>query len=153
MNDNSGNRVLIIVHPGSACGSADFNLGIEAAALRDAMAEEVARWDGDIHIIDGELSDELHHYARLGLAIECAIERALTTDRKVKRTMACALNDPNWTKKVSADFACLWPGTRNNVLLTGAWHHADGSGCINAIHNVIGPQERIAISERAMRLP
>ncbi len=40
-------RVLVVVHPGSACGSANFNIGqFEARSAREELADELTRWDG-----------------------------------------------------------------------------------------------------------
>ena len=69
----SSNPILVLVHPGSACGSADMNLGkFEARAARAELAYELDYWHGTLLVIDGELSDELPWYPQLDRAItEC----------------------------------------------------------------------------------
>lgn len=69
-------RVLVLVHPGSACGSANFNIGkFEARAARDALCSELDNWRGDVLVIDGELSDELEFYPSFDLAIRDCLQR------------------------------------------------------------------------------
>lgn len=57
----SGNtEILVIVHPGSACGSAEMNLGKDNAQVqRLDMQQLIEGWEGGVVIIDGTLSDEL----------------------------------------------------------------------------------------------
>jgi hypothetical protein len=63
-------KLLVIVHPGSACGSADFNLGkFEARAARDTLRGAIEDWEGGVIVIDGELSDELEHVPSLARAM------------------------------------------------------------------------------------
>lgn len=69
--------VLVLVHPGSACGSADFNLGSsEASDARSRLANDLALWHGDIIVMDGFLSDEIATHPALDEAIQDALRRA-----------------------------------------------------------------------------
>lgn len=117
--------MLVVVHPGSACGSADFNLGLmEGAKARERLARTITNWPGQIVIIDGELSDELGVYAHLGLAIENA-----QTARRVTRVDADA-SVQDWAANASRVIKSRMQDGK--VHLTGAWRHSDGSdGCID----------------------
>ena len=122
-------KTLVVVHPGSACGSADFNLGgVEAAQARERLSNTVFKWTGPVLVIDGELSDELAIYALPALALINKEDAGST-----ERTMACALTSDDWVEK-----ACLFISERVNpeteILLTGAWHQKeDRKGCIDAV--------------------
>lgn len=139
-------NVMVLVHPGSACGSADFNLGDEAAPLRDALASEIMKWKGDVFILDGELSDELDHYATLGLAVQACKD---TSDQHVVREMACALTMENWVDVAMKRFEAEWPGGPHRILLTGAWTEPDKSGCVDAMAEALGGHD-ITISQNAL---
>ena len=79
-----------MVHPGSACGSADMNLGGAAAsAARAALASEIDAWHGEIAVIDGELSDELHRepWTAFGHSVDGALVRAALDGHRSGRTM------------------------------------------------------------------
>jgi len=85
-------KILVIVHPGSCCGSADMNLGrYEAGALRDYLADTVNAWRGPVLVIDGNLSDELAQtaYESLGRAIKNALRRAKYAKLPAKREWGC----------------------------------------------------------------
>lgn len=123
--------MLVVVHPGSACGSADFNLGmIEGARARERLARTISSWAGDIIVVDGELSDELNVYAHLGLAIANA-----ETAGKVTRVSADA-GEPTWADHASSIIKSRLKDGK--VHLTGAWHHGDGSdGCIDHLARIL----------------
>lgn len=144
---NTSRDILVLVHPGSACGSADFNLQLEAGPYREALAAEIHEWQHDILIVDGQLSDELEHYAVLGLAIQNAVER---DGRRVVRERACDFTADDWPTLVRTRFDAEWPGGPHRVVLTGAWYGDDGHGCINAVAEALDAQT-IAISPRALR--
>jgi hypothetical protein len=126
-------RTLIVVHPGSVCGSADFNLGgVKAAQAREKLSNTLFSWKGDVLVIDGELSRELDYYPLPSLAIKNKSDTG-----KVKRTIACSLNDENWVEK-ACGFISKNVTQETPVLLTGAWHEQNGeSGCINAIEKIL----------------
>ena len=53
-------KALVLVHPGSMCGSADMQIGRDRATeLRKAVLKEVSEHSGPLVVIDGFLSDEL----------------------------------------------------------------------------------------------
>ncbi len=122
--------MLIVIHPGSACGSADFNLGyVEAARTREALAQTIHNWDGPMVIIDGELSGELEKDAVIGLAIENAICSNRATRIPWKDTSAWAEHAAQTIKEL----------TNGPVSLTGAWYEDEGHmGCVNAVEDALG---------------
>jgi hypothetical protein len=129
--------LLIVVHPGSACGSADFNIGQTLAqAAREALTRELEGWKGHILVVDGELSEELPDYRFYNRALESAIDDADDNGFKARRIYACAMNTPNWPARVSKAVSKLPKSTR--IGITGAWfHHMDNDGCVNHVHAVI----------------
>lgn len=127
-------RVLVVVHPGSACGSANFNIGqFEARAARDALADELIHWDGGIVVIDGELSDELPDYAHLADAIDRALERAAAADQMSVRL---AGDDPDQVEVIEeVAVTARWKRRSVECTVTGAWFHPeDGGGCVGSVH-------------------
>ena len=114
MQENSSHRnkfspLLILVHPGSLCGSADMNLCDEADAAREAVIDELNGWSGSILVLDGWLSDELGLYPLLKKAIPDAISRS-----------------PMLAERLEADVPLDTP-----ISLTGAWYEPDfDSGCV-----------------------
>ena len=142
-------KTLIVVHPGSACGSADFNLGdVKGSQAREKLSNTLFTWEGDVLVIDGELSNELHHYPLPSLAL-----KNKTDTGKVKRTLACSLNDENWVEK-ACQFVSQNVAPETTVLLTGAWHEPDGkTGCIDTIEkNLNDMGYKTSISDCALVL-
>lgn len=157
----TGRAVLILVHPGSACGSADFNLGrSEAEAARERLCEDLDEWHGSLIVIDSSLSDEIAWRPHLCNAIRRALSRADPEDRN--RTHLPAPPDLPSEEQLrdscpEAGFALrIWgcddvgphhaetvalllksgifdPG-RASLSITGAWYDPDGDeGCVNAV--------------------
>lgn len=122
-------KALVVVHPGSTCGSADFNMGgIPAAQARERLANTLHRWTDQVLVIDGELSDELEHYAMPALAINNHADHG-----RLERTVACGFTSDDWVEQ-----ACTFIAERvapdTQLLLTGAWHQkGDRQGCIDAV--------------------
>ena len=131
--------LLIVVHPGSACGSATFNLGkFEARAARDYLAHDINKWDESILIVDGELSDELPDYPLLDSAIKNALSKAKTSGHGSGRIYACAMNTPNWSNLVLQAVEKLQVDKSAYVGLTGAWFsHTKDDGCVNHVYNTL----------------
>lgn len=140
---------MVLVHPGSACGSADFNLGHEGPTARHALAREVMAWRDDLLVVDGELSDELLVYPVMGIALESAADHK---ERIMFREVACDMTVDNWPEVVARRFEEMWPGGPHEVHVTGAWKHDDGSGCVNAVADVLD-SHYVTISEIALKLP
>ena len=133
-SDASVTPLLILVHPGSACGSANFNIGKNKARLkRFQLTQDLTQWSGDILVVDGELSDELGRYPEYKQAIEGALNRA----EKGQRIFACAMNTPGWPNLVAKAIKVLaTPDT--SISITGAWlHNTDEEGCVNMVEKTM----------------
>lgn len=128
--------VLVVVHPGSALGSANFNLGkFEARAARDELAQELEEWNGPMLVIHGELSDELPYYPRLNQAIEEAVERNKAAGFRSQQVRGCDSEEYNQENAVEDWVAEVgFNATDTDFEVTGAWYHPeDGSGCVGGV--------------------
>lgn len=130
--------LLIVVHPGSCCGSADFNCGDEAAEdARDILADDLDEWTGAVAVIDGDLSSDLRQrkYREFGAAIEGALERAAAAGLPAIRIRG---GDEDEFDQVAAALSlcgslCL-ASSAWKVEVTGAWYDPSGSeGCVNSV--------------------
>ena len=124
--------VLVLVHPGSACGSADFNLGTAAAqAARGALITELDEWSGGIVVIDGGLSDEIAVHPSFDRAINACLARARSSGLTANRV---AGDDPEQVDRIR-EFAEGGAGTRaQSFTVSGAWYHSvDGTGCVGSV--------------------
>lgn len=137
-------KILILVHPGSACGSATFSLGEdEAEKARRTLEADIARWTGHVMVVHGELSDELSDYPALAEAIRACRLRCASHGFLVREIMACALSDEDWDGIVQEALLKLKqeiPGALE-ASITGAWKSLDDSGCVNTvceISNTVG---------------
>ena len=131
--------ILVLVHPGSACGSADFNLGKSiAGAGRDGIVLDLAAAAGDVVVIDGHFSDEIPHYSNLSKAIDAALEGARERGDLAIRVLGDDSEDFNQVeaaKQVIAENGLL--PDHHAVSLTGAWFDHDGDeGCVNSVLEV-----------------
>lgn len=131
---NDVRRVLLVVHPGSCCGSADMNLGrYDARAKRDGLVTRINGWRGPIAIIDGALSDELRwpQYEDLGRSIANALRRAKRKGELSTRVWGCDMDIGSGaaTRRLIASGQL---GSDDEVILTGAWASESDSGCVNA---------------------
>jgi len=130
-------RVLVLVHPGSACGSADFNIGFKLAQEgRDAICQDLESWTGDILVVDGFLSDELDRYPRLFHAIHGAFGRAACA----QRVFACDSVGRHFSEKLPGIIeTSAWSDpTRFGFVLTGAWYDPENRwGCVNGVVDLL----------------
>ena len=124
--------LLFVVHPGSACGSADFNIGEEDAAADRAKLEAFLNaWTGGVIVLSGEHDAELRkrRYRSLGLAIE----GALATAQGTGVSMTVAAPDPK-QMAVSRKLANKLGLTIDHpIVVTGAWASRGDSGCVNSV--------------------
>lgn len=130
---------LILVHPGSCCGSADFNLSSADAALQRAfLQEELDSWSGAIVVIDGALSDELPGFPTFDAAISRTLGRASQAGLLSCRILgddASEFTQVDAAKKL-VDEHGLEP-TTHAIKLTGAWYDPeDQEGCVNSVYEV-----------------
>ena len=123
--EKEGKKVLVVVHPGSACGSADFNLGDVAGSNgRHALCRTMHTWEDRAVVIDGNLSDEIARYPQVDIAIQNLLERAPGSTR-----VNADPSDAEWTRRAREAVSATGA---SKALLTGAWHHLDNDdGCVN----------------------
>lgn len=135
--------VLVIVHPGSACGSADENLGRDNATYqRLEMQMAVENWEGAVVVIDGELSDELSGWRSAwkdwGDAVDQAVSRAKEQGLLGLRVMgddSAAYNQQDAIRDVVKEHG-LTPENAT-FTLTGAWVEDNGDGCVHSVREVL----------------
>lgn len=134
-------KILVIVHPGSCCGSADENLGrYEARGLREYLTQTVTEWRGPVLVIDGCLSDELKwpSYEPLGRAIKNALRRAKSAQLPSKREWGCDDCGPGSSGAMEALLKAGLVTPDDHVVLTGAWATRGKEwGCVNGAANVL----------------
>ena len=131
-------ELLVIVHPGSACGSADFNLGSNFAgrAARELLAADIEVWNGALLVIDGSLSDELPRHPRLNTAILRALGTARAHRAIAERRYGDSKIRPHQdeTAKRFITYMKLVPAEWH-IELTGAWADED-TGCVSDVRDV-----------------
>lgn len=152
------NRILILVHPGSLCGSADFNLGkYDGRAIRGGMIQDLDSWNGPVAVIDGWLSTELDAYPMLNKAIESCLDRAKEAGQLSLRIFGDAesetFNQVAAARQLIKDNA-LDPKS-HRIELTGAWYHEDDNhGCVNSVWDVVTELGfSVDIRDSVMRAP
>ena len=125
--------VMVLVHPGSACGSLDFHHGGQMAnEERRILAQRLRTWNGPLIVVDSDLSDEIAARPDLHDAIEGALDRGRAQGHHVAR-VPCMDEDEDWVRP-SAD-AVLLSGV-TSAIVTGAWYHPeDDGGCVNAVYD------------------
>lgn len=131
--DRIDTTVLVLVHPGSACGSLDFHHGRRMAdEERGMLARRLLDWNGPLVVVDSDLSDEIVQHPGLHDAIAGALDRGRTAGHHVSRTK-CDDEDDDWVRR-AVDAVLSVGSTR--AIVTGAWYHADDDGgCVNAVYD------------------
>ncbi len=130
-------KLLVLVHPGSCCGSANFNLGrTEGMNARVNLEEELMEWSGDLLIVHSDLSDEISLYRDFDRAIQNAKSKANVVKEIVdwdESSSGMGAATRSWLSKKS----CPWKPGSTDVSLTGAWHHVDEEGgCVNSFRDL-----------------
>lgn len=129
--------VLILVHPGSACGSASATLGRQTAkCYREEIARDLKAHQGDVLVLDGDLSDELPQYPEFNKAIQDAVLRT----KYSMRQFACDNVGVHFTVLLPEIIrASAWNDpARFRFDITGAWYYANNeSGCVNGVYEVL----------------
>lgn len=136
---NAPRPLLVLVHPGSACGSADFHHGRSyASAERSALADVLGGWQYDLLVVDSDLSDELVRYPTLTSAIDDALSRSSSSGHGARLMAGDEQDDydaTDWVSQVRDHVLQLQPA---RIVVTGAWHHVDDDhGCVNAVYDVL----------------
>lgn len=163
---------LILVHPGSLCGSARSMLGkFEADAARDEILHEVSHHEGPLIIIDGSFSDELSRAENE--LIESSLARNEALGHLALRIWGCDAGEPpytGWKSTGLMDRHAVFDGQEeaaraiaeildcDMILITGAWATENGSsGCVcsvrDALLEVLGKDMDIRISGTALMEP
>lgn len=131
-------RILVVVHPDSACGSADFNLGNdEAATDRAKLIADLNGWRGGVIILYGGLRDELslRAYKPLQTALVSVLDRAKASQQIAISRIAI---DPAQRKVMQQIIPKLALDPKTRFFLTGAWFHIDdSSGCVGDVLDVL----------------
>lgn len=147
--------ILVVVHPGAACGSADFNLGgFDARCARDALRHEFEAWQGGVLVIDGALSDELPGRPMFNDSLLNALERAKRRGLTSERVVGCGEDD-------NAQVARIREFVERNVaalkdalfVVTGAWYDDEDGHCIGSVRDeLLRLGMRVKVSDCAMRI-
>jgi hypothetical protein len=136
MNDD---RILVLVHPGSACGSADFHHGRSYAESERAMlVRTLDSWDGPLVVVDSDLSDEIPGHPPLARAIADALARSAGSSHAARLLAGDGQEDYDGTDWVSQVRDHVVSAGARHAVITGAWYHADDDGgCVNAVCDVL----------------
>jgi hypothetical protein len=145
-------RLMVLVHPGSACGSADFNLGKSMAnAGRDGLINDLNAWNDALLVLDGTLSDELDGYPALNSAINSAIARC-----SGQRIFADDDQTFDWVRKSVRKMMEMGVKKPSEVVVTGIWYWPnDEAGCVNAVYDALVTVgvEHVIMSDNAITDP
>lgn len=130
-------NLLVIVHPGSACGSADFNIGrYDAQAQRDGLTHSIASWAGNVIVLSGDFDGELRQprYVALGTAIKGALARA-----KANKQIAIMKRapDPEQVEVIAQIMAKLQLPPETRIEVTGAWTGHQEEGCVDSVMHAL----------------
>lgn len=153
----SQHPTLVLVHPGSLCGSAESQLGkYEARSLQEGLKYRLDEHEGAIVVIDGFLSDEIH--SNLRASITDALDRAEAAGHLALRVWGCDAGEPpfeGWEdlyafgdvpegsvfdgqeEAAKALAARIW-ASNHAIECTGAWARSDmTSGCVTSVMQVL----------------
>lgn len=125
-------RAFFLVHPGSACGSANHNIGkTDARMYREAIVEDLLAVDCDETFVwvTGELDDELRDYGNLDNAVACAAKSA---GRYLKVHGYDGAPGAGPASLEAVKQLSLSPA-EDEIFVTGAWFNSenDDYGCVN----------------------
>lgn len=164
---------LVLVHPGSMCGSARMSMGRpEADEARSRVMERVRLHEGPLIVIDGAMSDELN--AGETMIIENALDEAAAWGHPAMRLWGCDAGEApfqGWTGRALYENRTFYPGQSEaagvaakylegcQVSVTGAWAAPDGApeGCVNEVvyvmRDALGEKSEVGIDETALQAP
>lgn len=164
--------LLVLVHPGSLCGSAAAQLGkMDARAAREEILMEVAQHEGGLLVIDGCLSDELSQDEQQ--MIEAALDRAAARGALAARLWGCDAGEEPfdaWRGRALADGTSITDHqdtaaaaaavhiSAPEIIVTGAWATPDhSSGCASsvllALREALGEKAVVRMSPSALEEP
>lgn len=129
-------EIFVVVHPGSALGSANMNLGkFIAEGARSALEHAFDSWTGPSVVIHGELSDELPHYPQFAQALNQMVNRSQAHGHVVATLVGDDESEHNQEEAIKNWVTAqgLVPG-EVRFRVTGAWYHSsDGGGCVGSV--------------------
>lgn len=168
-------KTLVLVHPGSLFGSADWRFGRDARQYRNAIAQQILEHEGNFVVIDGFLSDEI--YTNFDDVIETGLSNAVLTASRAGclnavsavRLYGCDSGEPPFEDWEDCSARCLSKGFTGQahaaeflsdhlktsaIEVTGAWATLDdSSGCVNDVAAVLRsqmPDVDVRISKTAL---
>jgi hypothetical protein len=138
-------HILVVVHPGSACGSANENLGrAKADEYRDELTFLFEQWEGPVLVIDGALSDELPYYGPYGRALNDLVARAQAQGKlglRVQGDDAELEHNQEWAIAEQVRLQGWTPAT-HRFTVTGAWFEVPtGDGCVGSVIQALRAQQ------------
>ncbi len=169
-------KTLVLVHPGSLFGSADYNVGhCVAEKRRDIIRNQLLTHLGQLIVIDGFLSDEIDEefndaiFTGLSNACQTARYYELLNPASALRVWGCDGGEhpfDEWEsfgnnvvplmfagQEAAAEALCPYLET-DEIEVTGAWATEHGRwGCVNSVAEVPRdsmPDTRVWISETAL---
>lgn len=139
---------LVLVHPGSLCGSARMMIGkMEADSARQDILQEVSDHLGPLIVIDGFLSDELSTEEED--LIREALDKNAASGHLSLRLWGCDAGErpyPTWMPYGGSMEGTIFEGQEeaasaiaprladHSILVTGAWATEDlSSGCASSV--------------------
>jgi GNAT superfamily N-acetyltransferase/sugar phosphate isomerase/epimerase len=145
-------NTLVVVHPGSLCGSAIANVGrLEADGARSEILHQIADHRGSIVVIDCTLSDEIAPHENA--AIEEAISRAQASGQAGFRIWGCDAGEPpylDWKPRGISEGRAVFDSQEEaakfilrhlpkaGIEVTGAWATPDhSSGCASSVFKTL----------------
>lgn len=168
-------KTLVLVHPGSLCGSADWRFGRDARQYRNAIAQQILEHDGNFVVIDGFLTDEIYRSfddvieTGLSNAVQAASRTGCLNSVSAVRLYGCDTGEPAFEEWEDCSAHCLsddFTGQAHAaeflsdqlktsaIEVTGAWATLDGSsGCVNNVAAVLRsqmPHVNVRISQTAL---
>ncbi|MFX4299989.1 hypothetical protein [Pseudosulfitobacter pseudonitzschiae] len=165
-------KTLILVHPGSLCGSARAMLGkYDADAAREEILYQVSHHHGPLVVIDGSFSDELSRAENE--LIETSLARNEALGYLALRIWGCDAGDApyiGWKPTGLMGKHAVFDGQEEAacsiadlidtpiIEITGAWATEDrSSGCVCSVHDALvsvhGPARDIRVSDMALMEP
>lgn len=146
--------VLVIVHPDSACGSADFNLGIsQASEARSRLVGEISSWsNGPVVVLRGMFSSELGDYPAVRDAVSGAL---LLSSARGEEAITVRAPDPDQEERIAEIVdRSGWEPDDTSFRVTGCWASHSTEGCVNSVAMVLRVLGyRVEISRSAIYEP
>ncbi len=145
-------NILLIISPGSACGSTYHKLGYtKSGQAHEKIAKTIRNWKDDIIIIDCHVSEELSHYPLLELAIQKQQERSEHKEILFDRYECHKVKEGQWVKDIAKHII----GKRiynQNIYVTGAWHKTEEHAVSSLIETLRTNDVNVTLKDCAINL-